>query len=141
MKWRTGIAALLFGGGCIVPHGAAVTGVDSDGWRDTARISFVNEDTAVLRDMDLFVRHDSRFRRGFVSAEIIVAAPDSTMTAEHVLLHFGNPAEARARRQESAAPYRRRTRLARLGEYRIMIVPDSTVRGVEAVGVNFKAGR
>lgn len=135
MKLRAAIAAALFAGGCIAPHGAVVTDVDSRGWSDTARLDFVNDDSLGLRDIEVFVRHDERFAGGRLGVRILVLAPDSTMTAERATLHFRTSADAAALRRETAAAYRRRVRLGRCGRYGIRIVPDTTVRGVEAVGI------
>lgn len=128
---------MLFAGGCVAPHGAVVTDVDSRGWSDTARIDFVNDDSLGLRDLRLFVRHDDRFRGGRLGLQVIVLAPDSTMTAEHATVHLRTSDSEAALRRETAALYRRRVRLGRCGRYRFLLVPDTAVRGVEAVGLRF----
>ena len=139
MRLRTWIAATLFAGGCVAPHGAVVTDVDSRGWSDTARIDFANEDSLRLRDMRLFVRHDNRFAGGRRGLQVIVLTPDSTMTSEHAVVNFRTSDADAALRREATALYRRRIRLGRCGRYSILLVPDTTVRGVEAVGIRLDA--
>lgn len=141
MRLRTWIAAALFAGGCVAPHGAVVTDVDSRGWSDTARIDFTNEDSLGLRDMRLFVRHDNRFAGGRLGLQVIVLTPDSAMTSEHAVVNFRTSDADAALRREATALYRRRIRLGRRGRYSILLVPDTTIRGVEAVGIRLDASK
>ena len=59
---RTALAAAAFlAAGCVSPHGAVATDVNSASWRDSAPITLANADTTTLRDIALFLRCNDRF--------------------------------------------------------------------------------
>ena len=59
---RTALAAAAFlAAGCVSPHGAVATDVNSASWRDSAPVTLANADTTTLRDIALFLRCNDRF--------------------------------------------------------------------------------
>lgn len=131
-------AAALLAGGCISPHQSAATDVDPFRWERGAEIRLPNADTVTLRDAEVFLRCNDRFAEDTLTLRIATIAPDS--------LRFEEPFRLVIPRGESPAPLMRE--VARTlphphpvhTERRLPLHPhaDTSVRGVEAVGINIE---
>lgn len=117
-------------------HRAVVTDVDSRAWSDTAQLTLLNEDTLGLSDLRFFLRYNERFTIDTLSVTVVVLSPDSLCVSERVTLHVRRGIGPVSMPREADIPYRDRVRFARRGEYRVCIVPDTSVRGIEAVGLH-----
>lgn len=131
-----GILPALLLGGCIASHRAVVTDVDSRAWSDTAQLTFPVDDTLHLSDLHFFLRYNDRFSADTLPVGVIVLSPDSLSVSERVTLRIRRGTGPAAMGREADIPYRRRVRFSRRGEYRVLVVPDTTVRGIEAVGIH-----
>lgn len=131
-----GIVPALLLCGCIASHRSVATDVDSGAWRDTAQLTFRNEDTLGLSDLHFFLRYNDRFTGDTLPVEVIVLSPDSLRVSERVTLRIRRMAGPASMAHEAKIPYRRRIRFSRKGAYRVLVVPDTTVRGIEAVGIH-----
>ena len=70
---RTALAAAAFlAAGCVSPHGAVATDVNSASWRDSAPVTLANADTTTLRDIALFLRRNDRFAEDTLTVRIRV---------------------------------------------------------------------
>ena len=139
---RTALAATAFlAAGCVSPHGAVATDVNSASWRDSAPITLANADTTTLRDIALFLRCNDRFAEDTLTVRIATVTPDSLRFGEWFLLVIPHPKGPAALMREAAIPYRRRIRLTQHGDYRCSVTPVRPVRGVEAVGVDLQQSR
>lgn len=136
VKRLAGIVPALLLGGCIAAHRAVATDVDSRAWRDTVQLTFRNEDTLGLCDLHFFLRYNDRFSADMLPVSVIVLSPDSLSASERVTLRIRRNEGPASMAREADVPYRRRVRLSRRGEYRVLVVPDTAVRGVEAVGLH-----
>ena len=139
---RTALAAAAFlAAGCVSPHGAVATDVNSASWRDSAPVTLANADTTTLRDIALFLRCNDRFAEDTLTVRIATVTPDSLRFGEWFLLVIPHPKGPAALMREAAIPYRRRIRLTQHGDYRCSVTPVRPVRGVEAVGVDLQQSR
>lgn len=129
-------AAILAGaGGCASPWQTAAADVTPGGWDEPAEIRIENADTTTLRDADLFLRYDERFTEDTLTVRIATVAPDSLRFEEVFLLAIPRSDGPAALTRESLIPYRRHVRLTKTGEYRVIVTPQRSIRGVEAVGI------
>ena len=133
---RTALAVLaLLLAGCRTRHTSLAADVDPSEWADTVEIVLPNTDTLTRCDLSLYLRFDERFRDDSLTLHVEVRTPDSLSYEAPFLFcvpHLRKPAAVRS---EAVADYRKRVRLAREGDYRVLIVPARPVTGVEAVGL------
>ena len=147
---RTALAATAFlAAGCVSPHGAVATDVNSASWRDSAPITLANADTTTLRDIALFLRWwDEQGQNRSLSVEqsastveittihIRVRTPDSRQHEEPFVMVIPPAHTPAAISREADIPYRRRVLFDRTGDYHLTITPCRPVEGVEAVGIH-----
>ena len=134
---RTALAAAAFlAAGCVSPHGAVATDVNSASWRDSAPITLANADTTTLRDIALFLRCNDRFAEDTLTVRIRVRTPDSLQHEEPFVMVIPPAHTPAAISREADIPYRRRVRFDRTGDYHLTITPCRPVEGVEAVGIH-----
>lgn len=131
-------AAALLAGGCVSPHQSAATDVDPFRWERGAEIRLPNADTVSLRDAEVFLRCNDRFAEDTLTLRIATIAPDSLRFEEPFLLVIPRGESPAPLMREVAVPYRIRIRF--ITERRLPLHPhaDTSVRGVEAVGVNIE---
>lgn len=123
------------------PVRSAAADTDPRRWERPAEIVFRNADTATRCDASLFLRCNDRFAEDTLTVRVAVVAPDSLRYEEPFLLVIPRAEGPAALMREVAVPYRRRIRLARMGDYRFRVTPLRPVRGVEAVGVHFETSQ
>ena len=124
--YRTALAAAaLLAAGCMSPHGAVATDVNSASWSDPAPLTLANADTTTLRDVNLFLTVRIRMR-----------TPDSLQHEEPFVMVIPPAHTPAAISREADIPYRRRVRFNRTGDYHLTITPCRPVEGVEAVGIH-----
>lgn len=113
------------------------TDVDVKAWSDPASIVQTNTDTTTLRNIDLFLYCNDRFREDSLTVRIAVRTPDSLLFKEAFRITIPRTATTPAAlKREIAIPYRRNVSLLHRGNYRITITPERPVQGVEAVGIS-----
>ena len=126
---------LTGGAGCSSPYQNAVTDIPARKWSEAIEIRMENADTLTLRDAALFLRCNDRFTEDTLTVRIATLSPDSLRFEESFLLAITRKNTPAALMHEYLIPYRRRIRLSRTGEYRLVVTPERSVRGVEAVGI------
>lgn len=136
VKRFAGILPALLLGGCIASHRAVVTDVDSRAWSDTAQLTIPIDDTLHLSDLHFFLRYNDGFTADTLPVGVVVCSPDSLSVSERMTLRIRHSKGPASMAREADIPYRRRVRFSRKGEYRVLVVPDTTVRGIEAVGIH-----
>ena len=134
---RTALAAAaLLAAGCMSPHGAIATDVNSASWSDPAPLPLANADTTTLRDVNHFLRCTARFAEDSLTVRIRVRTPDSLQHEEPFVMVIPPAHTPAAISREADIPYRRRVRFDRTGDYHLTITPCRPVEGVEAVGIH-----
>ena len=134
---RTALAAAaLLAAGCMSPHGAVATDVNSASWSDPAPLTLANADTTTLRDVNLFLRCNDRFAEDSLTVRIRMRTPDSLQHEEPFVMVIPPAHTPAAISREADIPYRRRVRFDRTGDYHLTITPCRPVEGVEAVGIH-----
>lgn len=111
--------------------------VPVSGWSEPASALYCNSDTTGLYTLSLAVRHDGRMCGSELHAEVRFIAPDSSVYAERAVFPLAERGRCASVSAVEKVAYRRAVRLARQGEYTIIITPEGSVRGIEAVGMAF----
>ncbi len=111
--------------------------VNVTSWNDEATITYLNSDTASLRNLDLVLHVDRSFDSRELQFDIAVTTPDSLRCVERVTVPTTAEWRGNIRRTDIRTPYRRNVRFACEGKYVISIKPVAEVNGVEAAGMNF----
>lgn len=115
-----------------------IVDVNTDMWDDEATITFVNNDTAATRSLDLILHVNKDFEADSISLDITVFTPDSLRYSERVALPVNARWSAEMRQTDIEVPYRRNVTFAHEGEYTINMTPVAGIIGVEAAGINFQ---
>ncbi len=115
-----------------------IVDVNTDMWDDEATITFVNNDTAAMRNLDLILHVNKDFDADSISLDITVFTPDSLRYRERVALPVNARWNADMRQVDIEVPYRRNVVFAHEGKYTINMTPVAGVSGVEAAGINFQ---
>ena len=129
---RTALAAAaLLAAGCMSPHGAIATDVNSASWSDPAPLTLANADTTTLRDVNLFLRCNDRFAEDSLTVHIRVRTPDSLQHEEPFVMVIPPAHTPAAISREADIPYRRRVLFDRTGDYHLTITPCRPVEGID----------
>lgn len=116
--------------------------VNISGWESSTVVKYQNRDTSSLRNMSLALHVNRLYYQEQIEVEICTMSPDSLRFTERVVL----PAQAQwpsatAPTVDLEIPYRRDVHLRCEGEYVVSITPERSIRGVEAVGINFQSNK
>ncbi|WP_297807205.1 hypothetical protein [uncultured Alistipes sp.] len=103
-------------------------------WHEPAELFIDNADTLAPCDLLLVVRSNTAFDGDTLTLRIGVLTPDSLRCEESLLLSVPRGGSAAVAR-ETQTVYRRNVVLADSGRYVFTVVPQRTVRGIEAVGL------
>ncbi len=140
MKRLTDIAlgALLVAltGGCTAPHYSVAVDLEDAVWRDTVLLPIENVDTMTGRTLRLFFRCEADFREDSLQTTIAVTTPDSLRYEEPFMLRFRQEESPAALQREIVVRYRSHVVFDRRGTYRLEVVPQHEVEGIEAIGIN-----
>lgn len=129
--------AVLLVAGCVRTAGVStMCDVRPSGWSETAQVVYDNADTVNLYTLSVAVRHNG-VEGGGLHAELLFAAPDSSLFAEKIFLPLSSRSRTAAAAAVETVPYRRAVRLGQQGRYTIYITPEGEARGIEAVGLVF----
>ena len=120
----------------------AMGDVSIDGWTEPVTVSYKNVNPDALRDLNVTLHVNRRFKAQNITLEISTFTPDSLRYQESVTL----PVKAqwpntKATTIDIALPYRRDVRFSHEGEYTMILRPLQSVVGVEAAGINFEMKR
>lgn len=129
------LAAAMTATACDAPHHSVATDIRG-AWEHSAEVVMNNADTATERDILLFLRYDGRCREDSLTLDITTYTPDSLKTREQVTLRMMAHAHKSPVSEEYAQLYRRKAVLRDTGNYRFVLRPTRTVKGVTAVGLH-----
>lgn len=130
-----GISFVAFS--CMAPNEYVVQTMPVDGWTSPCRIEYMNRDTLSVRDLELVLRYNDRFRQDTLTVDMSVLSPDGRIFSERVLFRVNRTWTSAAVRHEEILPYRTSSRLGRSGYYVFTLTPCSPHIGIEAVGIHF----
>ena len=123
---------------CLAPQNSLMTGVGISGWSDTATVSYNNEDSIVMRNLNIALRYNDTFKETILPLKVGITTPDARYFEEEVTLQISHPNTALTVATTESLPYRSDVVLAQRGEYIFAFTPLAEVRGVEAIGIEFK---
>lgn len=141
MRFFGGIVAVFIAivvTGCLAPQNAIMVGVDLKSWDKTESLIYENSDTISLRNLNIALRYNENFRQATLPLKIAITTPDARYFEEEVTLQLSRPNMAIAITATESIPYRTDVILNQKGFYTISFEPLSEVRGVEAIGIEFK---
>lgn len=131
----TGVAA----GSCTESGRSYAVDVDPRCWETKAALTLPNHDTLTLCDVGIFLRCNDRFTEDTLTLRIETITPDSLRVEEYLCIPFPQIRTPAAVARETKAAYRRRVLFGQSGDYRLILTPTRSVRGVEAVGATIEA--
>jgi hypothetical protein len=111
--------------------------VDMHSWSGAESIAYENNDTLTLRNLNIVLRYNDNFKQAVLPLKIVVTTPDARHFEEVVELQLQHPSAALTVATTESVPYRESVLLNQKGDYTFTFEPQSEVRGVEAVGIEF----
>ena len=120
----------------------AMGDVSIDGWSEPVTVAYKNADTEALRNLNITLHINRRFKAETIALEITTFTPDSLRYSESVTLPINEfwP-NAKATTMDITLPYRQEVHFGHEGEYIMILRPLQSVVGVEAAGINFELKR
>lgn len=122
---------------CLAPQNSLMVGVDMRSWSGAESLVYENNDTLTLRNLNIVLRYNDNFRQAILLLKIVVTTPDARHFEEVVELRLQHPSAALTVATTESVPYRESVLLNQKGDYTFTFEPQSEVRGVEAVGIEF----
>ncbi|MDD3108807.1 MAG: hypothetical protein PHV49_06335 [Alistipes sp.] len=129
-------------GGCLAPQHAFVTEVDPAGWssQDEVTVRFENIDTLSLRNLNLVVRYGNNFLYDRLNLSVTTITPAGFRWCDTVSIPLSD--RQLDLQSDHNHLYRRRMKLPERGSYlfqfRPVKMPQDTIRGIWAVGVDIQ---
>ena len=124
--------------GCRTTDPARMVGVDIERWSEAATLEYDNRDTLAVRALNIALRYNDTFKASELPLKIAITTPDSLHYEEVVTLELHRPSTALAVATTESLPYRRGVTLNRCGRYTFSVHPLVEVRGMAAIGIEFK---
>ena len=124
--------------GCLAPENVLMTRVDMHRWDRFESITYENSDTLSLRTLNIAVRYNSEYKPNKLQMMVVVTTPDNRYFEEEVALNLRHPQTAISVTTTESLPYRDSAVLTQKGAYKFYFAPLSEVRGIEAVGIDFR---
>ena len=123
---------------CLAPQNALMAGVDISEWSDAATVVYNNSDSLVMRNLNIALRYNDTFKESALPLKVGITTPDARYFEEEVTLQINHPRTALTVATTESLPYRSDVVLAQKGDYIFTFTPLAKVRGVEAVGLEFR---
>lgn len=123
---------------CLAPQNSLMVGVDMRSWSGAESLTYENSDTLSLRDLDIALRYNDNFTESVLPLKIAVTTPDARYFEEVVELQLQHPTTALTVATTESVPYRTDVLLNQKGCYIFTFEPQKEVRGVEAIGIEFR---
>ena len=114
-----------------------MVGVDMRSWESAESITYDNNDTLSLRNINIALRYNDNFREATLPLKIGITTPDARHFEEVVELRLSHPSTALTVATTESLPYRADVLLNQKGCYTFSFEPQTEVEGVEAIGVEF----
>ena len=123
---------------CLAPQNVEMVGVDMESWHKADSLVYDNSDTLSLRSLNIAIRYNDNLKRVVLPLKIGVTTPDARHYADTVALQLRHPSTALAVATTESLPYRTNVQLNQKGCYTFSFEPLEELRGVEALGIEFK---
>ncbi len=124
--------------GCLAPQNTQMVGVDMRSWESAESITYDNNDTLSLRNINIALRYNDNFREATLPLKITITTPDARNFEESIVLQLHHPRTALTVATIESLPYRADVLLSQKGCYTFSFEPLSKVRGIEAIGIEIK---
>ena len=128
------LALTLSAIGC-TPEEQNVCHVNPRNWNKSADITFENSSTNTLLDISFFVRCNADFSVKALPVVVRTEAPNSSVSSEQVVWVFDSERAANPTATIEKIGYRNTCLLQHQGTYTFSVIPQSPVRGIEAIGL------
>ena len=122
--------------GCTTSGRSYMSEIRTEVWSEPVEVTLPNGDTLSMYDLVIALRHDNSLNGSRVDMTVRTVTPDSLWVEEQLSMGVGDDGRSSSLSHETSCIYRRNVRLAREGNYRIIVTPQHPVRGVTAVGVD-----
>ncbi|MFI3303889.1 MAG: hypothetical protein SNF68_04375 [Rikenellaceae bacterium] len=139
------VASLALMVGCagrsrvVIKTSAYVADVDTHMWSGLTTIDIPIRDSVSRRDLSIFVKHQPQAKLDSIRVKIFTTAPDKTTHLDTITIPLNNNSKGRRGSAKiNLRPYRNGVLWSQGGNYTISVYPMSTIKGVEAVGVEMK---
>ena len=123
---------------CLAPQNSLMAGVDMARWSEATTVAYNNGDSIVVRDLNIALRYNDTFKESALPLKVGITTPDNRYFEEEITLQINHPRTALTVSTTESLPYRNNVVLAQKGEYVFALTPLAEVRGVEAIGIEFK---
>ena len=122
---------------CLAPQNSLMVGVDMRSWSGAESLTYENSDTLSLRNLAIALRYNDNFKQAVLPLKIGITTPDARHFEEVVELRLSHPSAALTVATTESVPYRTNVLLSQKGGYNFTFEPQTEVRGVEAIGIEF----
>ena len=126
---------------CLAPQNSLKVGVDMHLWIGAESLLYENSDTLSLRNLAIALRYNDNFKQSVLPLKIGITTPDARHFEEVVELRLSHPSTALSVATTESVPYRTDVVLNQKGGYTFTFEPQTEVRGVEAIGIEFNYGK
>ena len=123
---------------CLAPQNTQMVGVDVRSWDSAESVVFDNNDTLLLRNINIALRYNDNFKQATLPLKVAITTPDARHFEEEIVLVLHHPRTALTVATTESLPYRADVLLSQKGLYTFSFEPQSAVRGMEAVGIELK---
>lgn len=123
---------------CLAPQNSLMVGVDVNSWSAPESLIYENSDTLTLRNLNIAVRYNKDFDKAVLPLKIAVTTPDERCFEEVVELRLQRSDRSFIATTIESLPYRTNVQLNQKGYYTFSFEPLEEIRGVEAIGIEFK---
>lgn len=124
--------------GCLAPENVLMTRVNMHRWDSFECVTYENSDTLSQRTLNIAVRYNSDYKPNKLQMMVVVTTPDACYFEEEVSLNLNHPQSSISVTTTESLPYRDSVVLAQKGAYKFYFAPLSEVRGIEAIGIDFR---
>ena len=131
------VAAIVFCG-CLAHQNALMVGVDMQSCSNTDTLSYDNSDTLSLRNLNIALRYNKNFKEPVLPLRIGVTTPDARYFEETIYLQIEHSRSALVVAKTESLPYRDSVVFRENGAYIFAFTPLDEVRGMEAIGIEFR---
>ena len=137
MRIIVAVAAIAMSS-CTAPQNASMVGVDMHSWVKVESLTYENSDTLSLRNLNIAIRYNDNFEETVLPLRVTVMTPDARIFDDTLSLQLLHPSTALAVSTTESRPYRKNVTLNQKGTYVFAFKPLTEVKGVEAIGIEFK---
>lgn len=123
---------------CIAPQNSAMVDVDVRKWDRAKSLTYENSDTLSLRNLNIAIRYNKSFKESVLPLKLAIITPDKRVYEETISLQLQRPYSALPISTTESRPYRTNVTLNQKGAYVFAFKPMTDVKGVEAIGIEFK---